>query len=59
MLVELAVGDAYRAHSQEIAQEIAQDLSEDLVMTLENRKYGRDYLAALDEQLLSVVRAGG
>ena len=30
-----------------------------LVMTLENRKYGRDYLAALDEQLLSVVRAGG
>ena len=55
MLAELAVGDAYGAHSQEIAQ----DLSENLVMTLENRKYGRDYLAALDEQLLSVVRAGG
>ena len=39
MLAELAVGDAYGAHSQEIAQ----DLSENLVMTLENRKYGHDW----------------
>ena len=40
-------------------QEIAQDLPENLVMTLENREYGRDYLAALDTQLLSVVGGGG
>lgn len=49
--IALAAG----AHSQEIAQ----DLPENLVMTLENRQYGCDYLAALDKQLLSVVRAGG
>lgn len=49
--IALAAG----AHSQEIAQ----DLPENLVMTLENRQYGRDYLAALDKHLLSVVRAGG
>lgn len=41
------------------SQEIAQDLPENLVMTLENREYGRDYLAALDKQLLSVLQAGG
>jgi len=49
--IALAAG----AHSREIVQ----DLPENLVMTLENRKYGRDYLAALDERLLSLVRTSG
>ena len=40
-------------------QEIAQDLPENLVVTLENREYGRDYLTALDKQLLSLMQSGG
>ena len=40
-------------------QEIAQDIQENLVLTLENREYGRDYLAALDQQLLSLMQSGG
>ena len=40
------------AHSKEYTQDIPQHL----VDTLENRTYGRDYLAKLDEQLLALVR---
>lgn len=36
--------------------EIVQDLPQNLVLTLENRKYGRDYLAALDRQLLALAQ---
>lgn len=50
-----AIALAAGAHCQEIDQ----DLPENLVMTLENRKYGHDYLSALDKQLLSHVRVVG
>jgi len=37
------------------SREIAQDLPENLTVTLENRAYGRDYLIALDRQLLALA----
>jgi ADP-ribosyl-[dinitrogen reductase] hydrolase len=35
------------------SDEIAQDLPDALIYTLENTKYGRDYLVSLDQQLMS------
>ncbi len=37
------------------SREIAQDLPENLTVTLENHSYGRDYLSALDRQLLALA----
>ncbi len=50
-----AIALAAGAHCQEVDQ----DLPNNLVVTLENQKYGRDYLSAMDKQLLSFVRANG
>lgn len=50
-----AIALAAGAHCQEIAQ----DLPENLMVTLENLKYGHDYLSGLDKQLLHLVRAKG
>ena len=38
------------------SDEIAQDLPDTLIWQLENRIYGRDYIIALDKQLLALVR---
>jgi ADP-ribosylglycohydrolase len=37
------------------SEEIAQDLPEHLITGLENNSYGRDYIIALDRELMSLV----
>lgn len=38
------------------SKEVEQDLPEHLIAALENKTYGRDYLVALDRQLLALVK---